>query len=169
MKRALLAITGTIAGLVALLSFKSHSSETTGFAGVLPSAGLPAANSSTGAASTSGSGPAAKTHRHTSAAPAPTSRSTPAASSRTAIGVAEQTRYGVVQVKVTIAGTKITNVSFVQLTADDGHSQMINQQAAPILLQETLQAQSAHIDGVSGASYTSAGYEASLQSALDKL
>lgn len=66
-------------------------------------------------------------------------------------------------------GTKITNVSFVQLTAYDGTSQMINQQAAPILLQQTLQAQSAHIDGVSGATYTSMGYIASLQSALDKL
>ena len=160
MKRALLAITGTIAGLVALLSFKSHDSATTGFAGALPSAGLPAANSSPGAPSTSGSGPTAKTDRHTSAAPMRTPRSTPAASSRTAVGVAEQTRYGIVQVKVTVAGTKIANVSFVQLTADDGHSQMINQQAAPVLLRETLQAQSAHIDGVSGASYTSAGYEA---------
>ncbi len=67
-----------------------------------------------------------------------------------------------------MAGSKITNVSFVQLTAFDGRSQQINSDAAPILLQETLSAQSAKIDTVSGATYTSDGYEQSLQSALDQ-
>ena len=70
--------------------------------------------------------------------------------------------------KVAVSGTKITNVSFVQLTAFDGRSQRINADAAPILLQETLSAQSAQIDSVSGATYTSDGYEQSLQSALDQ-
>jgi uncharacterized protein with FMN-binding domain len=73
-----------------------------------------------------------------------------------------------VQVKLTVSGTKITNVSFTQLTAYDGRSQEINSQAAPILLQETLTAQSAQIDTVSGASYTTDGYVQSLQSALDQ-
>jgi len=59
-------------------------------------------------------------------------------------------------------------VTFAQLTAYDGRSQQINSEAAPILLQETLKAQSAQIDTVSGASYTSAGYVQSLQSALDQ-
>jgi uncharacterized protein with FMN-binding domain len=59
-------------------------------------------------------------------------------------------------------------VGFVQLTAFDGRSQQINSQAAPYLLQETLSAQSAHIDAISGATYTSAGYVQSLQSALDQ-
>ncbi len=59
-------------------------------------------------------------------------------------------------------------MSFLQLTAFDGRSQQINSAAAPILLQETLSAQSAQIDTVSGASYTSAGYVQSLQSALDQ-
>jgi uncharacterized protein with FMN-binding domain len=93
----------------------------------------------------------------------------PAHTARTVVGRAEQTPYGVVQVKVTATGRQITNVKFVQLTAYDGNSQFINQQAAPILLQQTLQAQSANINGVSGASYTSQGYVASLQSALDQL
>ncbi len=79
-----------------------------------------------------------------------------------------QTQYGVVQVQVVVSGTKISNVSFLQLTAYDGRSQQINSEAAPILLQETLSAQSANIDTVSGASYTTAGYVQSLQSALDK-
>ena len=66
-----------------------------------------------------------------------------------------------------VAGTRITNVALKQLTAFDPHSQDINSMAAPVLLQETLKAQSAHIDTVSGATYTSDGYEQSLQGALD--
>jgi uncharacterized protein with FMN-binding domain len=73
-----------------------------------------------------------------------------------------------VQVQVVVAGTKIQNVSFLQLTADDPRSQEINDQAGPILLQETLSAQSSTIDTVSGATYTSEGYLQSLQSALDQ-
>jgi uncharacterized protein with FMN-binding domain len=83
-------------------------------------------------------------------------------------GDAIDTRYGVVQVQVTLTGNHIDNVSFLQLTAFDGRSQEINSAAAPILLQETLSAQSAQIDNVSGASYTTDGYVQSLQSALDK-
>jgi uncharacterized protein with FMN-binding domain len=59
-------------------------------------------------------------------------------------------------------------VTFLQLTSHDGRSADINSQAAPILLQETLSAQSSNIDSVSGASFTSAGYLQSLQSALDQ-
>jgi uncharacterized protein with FMN-binding domain len=73
-------------------------------------------------------------------------------------------------VKVTVSGKKITNVAIASL--DDGgnpRSQMIDQQSIPILEQETLQAQSASIQGVSGASYTSSGFVQSLQSALHTL
>jgi uncharacterized protein with FMN-binding domain len=83
--------------------------------------------------------------------------------------VAEETRYGVVQVRVTVSGDRIENVSAVELGATDPHSEQINAEAVPELRQEVLSAQSAQIDGVSGATYTSQGYEASLQSALDKL
>ena len=79
-----------------------------------------------------------------------------------------ETRYGTVQVKVTIRSHTITDVSFVQLTSDDPRSEEINSQAGPMLLQQTLSAQSAQIDGVSGATYTTEGYEQSLQSALDQ-
>jgi len=73
-------------------------------------------------------------------------------------------------VSVKVSGKKITNVGIASL--DDGgnfRSQSIDQQSIPILEQQALQAQSANIQGVSGASYTSAGFQQSLQSALSKL
>jgi uncharacterized protein with FMN-binding domain len=159
MKRVLLSITGTVLGLVALLSFKSHG-HPIGASGGLPSAALPGAAAPSSSTSTPPS---------TGAPPRPGPRSSTAApASRTIAGDAVQTQYGVVQVQVVVSGTKISNVSFLQLTAYDGRSEQINSQAAPILLQETLSAQSANIDTVSGASYTSEGYVQSLQSALDK-
>jgi uncharacterized protein with FMN-binding domain len=79
-----------------------------------------------------------------------------------------QTDYGLVQVKITVAGSRITAVRLAKLTSPDPISAQINAQAAPILIRQTMQAQSAHIDGVSGASYTSAGYVQSLQAALDR-
>ncbi len=78
--------------------------------------------------------------------------------------------YGVLSVSVTVSGGKITSVQIASL--DDGgnfRSQSIDQQSIPILEQEALSAQSANIQGVSGASYTSAGFQSSLQSALTKL
>jgi uncharacterized protein with FMN-binding domain len=106
------------------------------------------------------------------ATPAPSSSTASTASPGTRAvkytGSPIETRYGVVQVAVTATGHHIDNVSFVRLDAFDFHSQEINSQAAPILLQETLSAQSAHIDTVSGATYTSDGYIQSLQSALDQ-
>ena len=71
---------------------------------------------------------------------------------------------------MTSSGKTITHVSIASL--DDGgnfRSQSIDQQSIPILEEQALQAQSANIQGVSGASYTSAGFEKSLQSALGKL
>jgi len=83
--------------------------------------------------------------------------------------VAENTGYGIIQVRVTVSAGRITDVTAVQVTAPDIHSQEINAQAVPMLRGQVLSAQSAQIDGVSGATYTSQGYDASLQSALDKL
>lgn len=169
MKRILFSITGTIAGVVALLGFKTHSPAVTG---ALPAAALPGGASSTPAAPstpprTPSSGPSSTPRTTPSSRPASTPPST-AAASRTLVGQAVQTQYGVVQVAATVQGGKITNVKFLQLTAYDDQSQQINSYAAPILLQQTLSAQSSQIDGVSGASYTSAGYAQSLQSALDQ-
>ena len=165
MKRIALAVTGTVAGLAALLGFKTHGGSLGPAA--LPSAGVAPANVSASSHSSAQVSPGG--HTTASSHPAPSGSTSAANAARTVVGQAEQTPYGIVQVKVTAVGKHITNVGFVQLTAFDGRSQSINQQAAPILLQQTLQAQSAHISGVSGASYTSQGYVASLQSALDQL
>jgi uncharacterized protein with FMN-binding domain len=73
-------------------------------------------------------------------------------------------------VKVAVSGSKIVSVGLASI--DDGgnpRSESIDQQAIPILEQEAMQAQSASIQGVSGASYTSAGFTQSLQSALHSL
>jgi uncharacterized protein with FMN-binding domain len=171
MKRTILSITATVLGLVALLSFKTPDTQAGG-AQALPSAALPAG----GATSAGPAAPATSTRSGPPTAPTPSAAPTPpaapastsAAASRTVLGPAVQTQYGVVQVKITLSGSTITNAGFAQLTADDRRSADINAQAAPILLQQTITAQSAKIDGVSGASYTTQGYEQSLQSALDK-
>jgi uncharacterized protein with FMN-binding domain len=157
MKRVILTLFGTVAGLVALLSYKTEGQVTTAASG-LPSAGVPTSTSVT---------PAADPPTGSTTTPSASSPSA-ATASTSYTGTAVRTRYGIVQVKVVVSGSKITNVSFVQLTAFDGRSQRINSDAAPILLQETLSAQSAKIDTVSGATYTSDGYEQSLQSAIDQ-
>ena len=78
--------------------------------------------------------------------------------------------FGVLSVSVTATGKKITNVTIGQLS-DGGNyrSQQLDQMSIPILEQETMQSQNSQIQSVSGASYTSAGFVMSLQSALKKL
>jgi uncharacterized protein with FMN-binding domain len=156
MRRSPIVLTATAAGLAGVLTFHAHPQTV---------AAVPAPSRSAGTTST----PAA-----TSGAPASTSASgkaAPAASTgpRTATGADVPNQYGDVQVKVTVNGSKITAVTAVALPQSDPRSQMISQQAEPMLQSQALAAQSAQIDGVSGASYTSDGYRQSLQSALDKL
>ncbi|MCW2540171.1 MAG: putative FMN-binding protein [Frankiales bacterium] len=166
MKRVIFSVVSTIVGLVALLSFKSQNHATVGAA--LPSAGLGASSSPAPGASSSPA-PGANPAPASSTAGEPSSAaSTPASASKTFDGSAVQTRYGTVQAAVTVLGSKITNVSFLQLSANDGRSADINSQAAPLLLQETLSAQSSNINTISGATFTSEGYLQSLQSALDQ-
>ena len=119
---------------------------------------------------TSTSGPAAASQTVVaaptgwSAATAPT----PAAGSSTVTGTVAQTRWGPVEVRLTLAGGKITAVDVVQYPNGNGRDQEINADALPVLVQETISAQSANIDMVSGATVTSDGYVQSLQSALDQ-
>ncbi|HEY6761443.1 MAG TPA: FMN-binding protein [Baekduia sp.] len=148
MRRAPIVITATVAGMAVVLNFKAHEPA-------LPAASA-SAPASTGSAGASGSSSG--------------SSSSPKSSSGTKVvtGDAIATRYGNAQVKVTIAGGRITAVQALQLQGDDPKSVQISGQAEPILQQEALQKQSAAVDAVSGATITSASYEASLQSALDK-
>jgi uncharacterized protein with FMN-binding domain len=92
-----------------------------------------------------------------------------AAGSGTATGAAVDTRYGSAQVRVTVKNGKIVDIEALQLQSGDPHSAQISSSAAPVLKQEALTKQSADVDAVSGATYTSASYTQSLQSALDKL
>jgi len=107
-----------------------------------------------------------------SAAPAPSSSPPVSASagsaSGTFIGAVESTRYGDVQVEITVANGKITDVTALHLTDRDGRSVQISNRAAPTLRSEVISSQSARVDSVSGATYTSDGYVSSVQSAIDR-
>ena len=115
-----------------------------------------------------------KTVTKATAAPAvPAQTQAPAAPQSASVtgtftGNAAQTAYGPVQVQVTVSNGKITRVSAPVYPTNSFRDQSINSQAIPLLIQETLQAQSANIQGVGGASYTSQGFYDSLLSALKK-
>ncbi|GAA1969954.1 hypothetical protein GCM10009817_07380 [Terrabacter lapilli] len=78
------------------------------------------------------------------------------------------TRYGNVQVQITVKDGNITAADVLQVPMSDRHDEMINSMAVPVYNQEAVSAQSAQIDVVSGATYTWQGYTQSLQSAIDQ-
>ena len=102
--------------------------------------------------------------------PAPTKSATTSTSgaSGTFVGSTSQTRFGPVQVEVVVVNGKITSAKALQYPNNDPRSSNISSQAIPLLVQETLAANSSSIQGVGGASYTSYGWYQSLQSALAK-
>ena len=165
MRRVILAVTGTIAGLVALLSFKSH----------VPSVPV--------AATTGGSGELvlvllvflfvlSSSGGQTTTVPGEFPQGSLAgklSAGETAVdGKAANTAYGPVQIQLIERNSKIVKVAVLVQPANTLHDIQIGAFAFPKLISETLAAQNAKIDAVSGASYTSAGYIQSLQSALDK-
>jgi uncharacterized protein with FMN-binding domain len=94
----------------------------------------------------------------------------PSTTTRTVDGTAINYNYGTLTVSVTGSASHITNVSIASISdGGDSRSQSIDEYAIPILETQALSAQSANIQGVSGASYTSSGFEQSLQAALIKL
>jgi uncharacterized protein with FMN-binding domain len=154
MRRAPIVLTGTVAGVVAVLSFKPREPATP---------------------TVSAAATAAAPRTPSTRSPATTTPSTPKASgsgsssaTRTVTGDAIATPYGNAQVRVTIKDGRITDVQALQLQGNDPKSVQISGSAEPLLRQSALTRQSAAIDAVSGATFTSASYEASLQSALDK-
>lgn len=118
-----------------------------------------------GASTAAAAGTGTGTTSSRSAAPATEAA---AATDGTYVGATVSTRWGDVQVQVTISDGVIAEVTALQLTDDDGRSIQISNRAEPILHDEVLQAQSASVSMVSGATYTSAAYLQSLQSALDE-
>jgi uncharacterized protein with FMN-binding domain len=141
MLRASLTTGGTVAGIILMLFLKPHQAP--------KAVAAPAAQSVT---------------------PTPSATATTPASTgtRTVTGDAIDTKFGPVQVAVTVSGSKITKVEVVQVPSENHRDQEINSFAVPQLIEETLSAQNAKIDVVSGATYTSDGYVTSLQSALDR-
>ena len=99
-------------------------------------------------------------------AAAPSTTAAPAV--RNIVGPVIETQYGPVQVRVTMTGARLTDVEALQLPSDRSRSVSISQYAGPRLRLEALRAQSANINLISGASYTSQGYADSLQGALDQ-
>lgn len=100
--------------------------------------------------------------------PNPTNSATaPNNQNRTLVGDAIKTRYGTVQIQINVSGTTINSVDILQ--APTGSNARFTNYAIPILIRETLKAQSANISNVSGASYTSQGYVKSLQSAVSQM
>ena len=162
MRRVILAVVGTVAGLVALLSFKSHLPT-------VPSAAVSTTGGTSGTSGTSGT-PAP------SSSPATVPGEYPMGSlagqlptGETAVtGHVATTVYGPVQIQLIMRSSKIVKVAVLVQPANTLHDIQIGAFAFPKLISETLTAQTAKIDAVSGASYTSAGYIQSLQSALDK-
>ncbi len=162
MRRVILAVTGTVAGLVALLSFKSH----------VPSIPVAATTGGSGGSSSSSTPPSSSSGGQTTTVPGEFPQGSLASklsAGETAVdGNAADTVYGPVQIQLIEQDSKIVKVAVLVQPANTLHDIQIGAFAFPKLISETLAAQNGKIDAVSGASYTSAGYIQSLQSALDK-
>jgi uncharacterized protein with FMN-binding domain len=161
MRRVILTIAGTVAGLVALLSFKSH--------GMTVSSASAATTG--GTSGTSSSGTSGTSSSSTTTVPGEFPMGSLAgkltAGETTVTGHVGNTVYGPVQIQLIMRNSKIVKVAVLEQPMNTIHDIQIGAFAFPKLIGETLTTQTAKIDSVSGASYTSAGYIASLQSALD--
>lgn len=169
MRRAPIVLVGTTAGLAAVLSF--HTAPARLSAGSLPVTSTPTPSSGTtpnlapkGQPPTSVP-PLSPLSSETTGAP-----TTAAPATTSATGNMVNYSYGALAVAVTISGSRLASVRLASI--EDGgnpRSESIDEEAVPLLEQEAVQVQSADIQGVSGASYTSEGFEQSLQSALTKV
>ena len=151
MRRTPIVLAATAAGLATVLGFHTQKMSTNVLSGLSGASG--AGTTPTSSPSGAGNG---------------TSTTTPTGT-RTALGADVQYRYGELELEVTVTGSRITNVQPAIDTAFDPRSSQVNSYAEPLLQSQTLQAQSANINGVSGATFTSQAYVQSLQAALDKL
>ena len=166
MKRAPIVAAGTVVGVVLVLTFHTSPAALT-----LPTGSGSTATSgqkAAGPGSTSSTGSGRTTGGKSGSGKSAASQQT--AGQRTATGPVVNYNYGLISVRVTVSGKKITKVSIASLNdGSNPRSQFIDEQSIPQLEQQALRAQSASIQGVSGASYTSAGFAQSLQAALRSL
>ena len=162
MRRIIVGLMGTLSALVLLFSYHTslgHSSAASGDSGTGTSG-----SSGTG---TSGSSGAAASGGTTSGGSGSSSGSSSSSSSGTYTGDSVDTRWGPVQVKITVENGKITKSQAVVYPTNNPRDQEINAFAVPRLNSEAVQKQTGDIDAVSGATVTSDGYIQSLQSAID--
>ena len=165
MRRIVFAVCTTVTGLVLLFSWPASLNRTTTVGTTATTdagdAGTRATPSGTGATTSGTSVDAATT------TPA-TTPSTTTPTPTTYDGAAASTRYGNVQVRLTVTGRTVTAAEAIDYPHQNGTDRQINAYAIPILNQDAVAAQSANIQMVSGASFTSNGYVQSLQDALDQ-
>ncbi|HXD80971.1 MAG TPA: FMN-binding protein [Candidatus Acidoferrum sp.] len=162
MKRATIVTGVTVVGVAWLLNYKVAAHQLTA---------LPPASSTQGPgnpASPSPSPQATPPSATPTPSPSPSPSPSPTALSGTFTGTDVPNRFGDVQVRVVISNGRITDVQAVRLPTDRAESAYISQQVGPWLRTEVLQAQSANIDIISGATYTSQSYAQSLESALQQ-
>lgn len=156
MRRITIWLLSTVAALVLLFSYKTSTMGAGGESSAIAS-GSDSAGVSTDSGTTDGS----------TGSTGSSSSGGSSSGNGTVTGSVAQTRWGPVQVRITVSSGKITKVIAVQVPDNNHRDQEINDYAVPILKQETIDAQSAQIDTVSGATVTSDGYRESLQSAID--
>ncbi|WP_406830170.1 FMN-binding protein [Pedococcus sp. KACC 23699] len=172
MRRITLWSLSTLTTLVLLFSYHTSTSSRSSSvaAPVIAQAATPGAVATPKATSPSGTSTSGSSSSSTPSGGSSSSSSSPSQSSaaKTYAGDAIGTQYGDVQVQITVKGGKITASQVLQVPWNDNRDQEINSYAVPILNQEAVSSQSANIDMVSGATFTSDGYIQSLQSAIDQ-
>ena len=187
MKKIVYAVLATVSGLVLLLSYRTSHVDTVaqplavdtsatgsqGTTGTSGDTGTSTDPGSTGTSTDTGSTGTSTDPGSTGTGAAGGSGSAAASGSSaladgTFTGSTVNTRFGPVQVRITVSGGRITDVQVPEYPSSNPRDRQINEQALPLLASETTAAQSADIDMVSGATYTSQGYLSSLQSAIDQ-
>jgi uncharacterized protein with FMN-binding domain len=167
MRRIALWLASTVTIVVLLFGYHTSTNKTAATAA--PSSSTTSSGASATSSSSAPSSSSTPSSAPSSSSPSPsTSPSSTAGAAKTYTGSVAQTRWGPVQVEVTVAGDTITKVSVLQQPNGNPKDVEINDYALPILVQDTLDSQSADIDMVSGATITSDGYLESLQAALDE-
>jgi len=187
-RKTALLVTGTVAGVVGVVSYNPPQlNATIAPAGATPqpqtstqsttqnSKQTPAQPAPTSSSSKKASSKTTSTTTQNQNTQEVTASPTPAATTKQSSGITgtfkgdtSQTRWGPVQVAITLTNGKITDVTTLQYPNGDRKSMNISNRVIPWLQEETLQVQSANISGISGATYTSTGFQSSLASALQK-
>lgn len=168
MRRVFYGVLSTLSALVLAGSYYFSLHDASATAAVVSSERDASANSSSATRLSSGDSASPTPKQASETAPEATMKTATFLRDGSYTGTAVSTRYGAVQVAITVSDGRISDVQLPQYPQGGGREQRINAQAVPQLISETVQAQSAHIDMVSGATYTMNGYLDSLQSALDQ-